>query len=201
MDPLFWAFGLLLLGLVLVVLEVFIPSGGALGVMAALAILGAVGVAFLGGLQSGAIVLGVTALAVPAVLLLAVKYWPHSPLGRLILIKLPKSDREILPLDERGDLKQLVGKLGRARSKMLPSGIVSIDGRSYDAVSQGTPIDPGETVKVVAVRNNRIVVRTSSEQLPPPPRTPQLQEQSSEEELLSRPIDALGLDPLDDPLA
>jgi membrane-bound ClpP family serine protease len=198
-DPLYWALGLLALGLVIVVLEVFIPSSGVLSILAALAIVGAIIVAFTGGMQSGAIVLGATALTVPIVLMLAVKYWPHSPLGRLILIRLPKSDREILPA-EWGDPKELIGRLGRAKSMMLPGGVVVIDRRSYDAVSQAAAIEPGETVKVVAVRNGRIVVRPSDEELPPD-RPAQSTEPQREEDLLARPIDALGLESLDDPLA
>jgi membrane-bound ClpP family serine protease len=203
MDPIYWALGLLVIGLLLVILEVFIPSGGVLGVLSAMAIIGAVVVAFTGGVRSGAIVLGLTAVLVPLVLSVAVKYWPHSPLGRLILIKLPKSDREILPIDEWGDPKQLVGRLGRAKSKMLPGGVVVIERRKYDAVSHGAAIEPGQVVKVVGVRNGRIVVRPSDEPLAdePAPQPVKTAEAESEADLLSQPIDALGLESLDDPLA
>jgi membrane-bound ClpP family serine protease len=201
-DPLYWALGLLLLGLLIVVLEVFVPSSGVLSVLAAMCFIGAIIVAFTGGMTSGAIVVGVTALTVPLVLVLAVRYWPHSPLGKLILIKLPKSDREILPPQEWGDPKQLIGRLGRAKSMMLPSGAVLIDRRSYDAVSQGAAIELGQTVKVVAVRDGRIIVRSTDEELPPePPRPSEPQQPESEADLLARPIDALGLESLDDPLA
>ena len=203
MDPIYWALGLLVIGMLLVLLEVFIPSGGVLGVLAALAIVGAIVVAFTGGMRSGAIVVGLTALLVPIVLSAAVKYWPHSPLGRLILIKLPKSDREVLPIDEWGDPKQLIGRLGRAKSKMLPGGVVVIERRKYDAVSHGVAIDPGQIVKVIGVRNGRIVVRPSDENLPDEPAPVEASPASaeSEEDLLSRPIDSLGLESLDDPLA
>lgn len=200
MDPFYWALALLALGLALIVAEVFIPSGGALGVLAAMAIVGAVVVAFTAGIRSGASVLAATALLVPLVLYLAVKFWPQTPLGRLILIQLPKSDREVLPQNADGDLEELVGRLGRAKSKMLPSGIVRIDGRNYDAVARGVAIEAGETVKVIGVRLNRIVIAPTAETLPPKQEEAQ-QEDASEEDLLSRPIDALGLDPLDDPLA
>jgi membrane-bound ClpP family serine protease len=202
MDPIYWALGLLVVGLLLVVLEVFIPSSGVLGVLAAMAVIGAVVVAFTGGLRSGAIVVALTAILIPLVLSGAVKYWPHSPVGRLILIKLPKSDRDVLPLDEWGDPKQLIGRLGRAKSKMLPGGVVVIERRKYDAVSHGAAIDLGQVVKVVGVRNGRIVVRSSDEILPePPPESIPTAAIESEEDLLSRPIDALGLESLDDPLA
>jgi membrane-bound ClpP family serine protease len=199
MDPFYWALLLLLLGVVLMVLEVFVPSGGLLGIMAGLSIVGAVVVAFSSGMIRGTIVLAAAAVCVPLFLYLAIKIWPHTPIGRLIFIRLPKSDREVLPENEGGDLEALLGKVGVARSKMLPSGMVRIEGRSYDAVSRGMAIDPGEAIKVVGVRLNRIVVAPTMETPPPP--AEQTSEDASEDDLLARPIDALGLDPLDDPLA
>ena len=57
-------------------------------------------------------------------------------------------------------------------------------------------------MKVVGVRNGRIVVRPCNDTLPDEPE-PQAAPAAaeSEEDLLSRPIDALGLESLDDPLA
>jgi membrane-bound serine protease (ClpP class) len=189
-------------GLAMVVVEIFVPSGGALGVLAALAIIGAMIVAFTGGLRSGAIVVGATALSLPLVLYFAVRVWPQTPLGRLILIQLPKSDKEVLPEHEHGDLQELIGHVGRAKSKMLPSGIVRIDGKTFDAVTRGVAIEAGDAVKVVGVRLNRIIVAPTSDTPPPPTRSnDKPPEEANEEELLSRPLDAFGLDPLDDPLA
>ena len=47
MDPLVWAGLLLLLGLALVLTEVFIPSGGILGVVSFTAIVAAIALAFI----------------------------------------------------------------------------------------------------------------------------------------------------------
>jgi hypothetical protein len=45
---------------------------------------------------------------------------------------------------------------------MLPSGLVVIDGKTYDAVSEGKPIEAHETVLVVAVSTQRLVVRADT---------------------------------------
>jgi len=79
--------------------------------------------------------------------------------------------------------------LGTARTKMLPSGIVLINGKKYDALSDGLPIDEGQPIRVVAVKNNRIIVvphegdLDDSEDLP-----------ARDRELLERPLEELGLD-------
>ena len=92
-------------------------------------------------------------------------------------------------------LRELVGKVGKAKSLMLPSGAIVIDGRVIDAVSEGMAIEAGQSVKVVEVRANRVVVRPLT-----PEEEQQLarQQEDSPDDLLSRPIDTLGLDPFDD---
>ncbi len=154
------AFSLLLLGLIFLVLEFFIPSAGALGTLCALSLLAAIIVGFMAGPWTGAAILAIEAVVVPASLAAAVKWWPETPIGRMILIPLPKSADEVLPDTEnyRG-LPHLVGKRGTARGLMLPSGIVVIDNKSYDAVSEGVTIEAGQNVLVVGVSTQRLVVR------------------------------------------
>jgi membrane-bound ClpP family serine protease len=122
--------------------------------------LGAIVVGFMAGPWTGLTILVVESLVVPAALMAAVKWWPETPIGRMILIQRPKSPDDVLPDTEgyRG-LKDLIGKRGTARGTMLPSGIVVINGKPYDAVSEGTPIEAGQTVLVVSVSTQRLVVR------------------------------------------
>lgn len=197
MDPLLWSIFLLIAALALIVFELFVPSGGVLSFLAAAAAVASIAVAFAAGPRQGMTMLVVTTVLVPVVLGSAIRWWPHTPIGRLILIHRPESPDDVLPdTDEYRGLKPLIGKLGTARTKMLPSGSVTIDGRTLDAVTEGMPIEEGQTIKVVDVRTNRIVVRASSEQQPDVRPAPSV----AAEDPLSRPIDALGLEGLDEPL-
>jgi membrane-bound serine protease (ClpP class) len=189
-SPLMIAVILLVAGLAIVVLELFVPSGGILAVVAAVAIVGSV----ISALMYEDRTIGTTfALAeivgVIVGLVLIVKWWPNSSIGRRIAPELPREE-EILPENE---LKQLIGKVGYAKSMMLPSGAVVIEGRTVNAVSEGMAIDAGQQVKVVEVRGNRIVVRKVEivEQKQPVRR---------EDDLLSRPIEELGLEGLGESL-
>lgn len=184
---------LLLLGLGILVLELFIPSGGVLGVLAALSFAGSIALAFYADPRFGGVMLTAAAILIPSMIALGVHWWPNTPLGRLILIRRPESDDEILPDgEEYRQLKHIVGKRGHAKSKMLPSGIVSIEGKSFDAVSQGMAIEPGDPVLVVAVRTNRVVVR---------PLDPnELHSAEPVDAMLSSPMDAVVLDPFQEPL-
>ncbi len=88
-------------------------------------------------------------------------------------------------------LRGLLGKVGQAKSQMLPSGTIVVEGRPIDAVSEGQAIERGENVLVIQVRGARVVVRPLEHGERPPP----------SDDLLSRPIDSLGLDLTDEPLA
>src|SRR6187455_1565176 len=97
MTPVTWAILLLVLGLVFLVLEFFVPSGGALAVMCALSFLGAIAVGFAAGPWTGMIILLIVCLIVPSACAAAVQWWPDTPIGRMILIQRPKTSDEVLP--------------------------------------------------------------------------------------------------------
>jgi membrane-bound serine protease (ClpP class) len=155
-----WACVLLGLGLIFLVLEFFIPSSGSLAVMCALSLLAAIGIGFAAGPWTGLMILLTVCLVVPAALVAAVNWWPDTPIGRMILIQRPKSSDDVLPeTPAYRTLKDLVGRRGLAKNLMLPSGFVVIDGKSYESVSEGTPIEAGEPIIVVNVSTQRLVVR------------------------------------------
>ena len=188
-----WAILLLLVGCALVVLEVFIPSGGVISILSGVAFITAILVASWEGPTTGPVTgfafAAITLFAVPTRVAVAFKYWPRTRMGKAFLGELPRED-EVVPEDSR---RTLIGRVGVARSKMLPSGAVEIDGQMIDAVSQGQAVEPGAYVVVVEVRANRVVVRLAGKDQRPSHPNPK--------DILSRPIDELGIESLGDPLA
>lgn len=190
-DALLWSILLLALGLGLIALELFVPSGGVLGILAALAIIASIAVAFSGGWVTGVGMLVATMLILPVVLAAAIHYWPRTPIGRAILLETPRNEEEVLPdTPEHRRLKELIGKRGTAKTKMLPSGAVVIDGCVYDAIGEGMAIDPGQPIRVTAVRTNRIVVVLDDS-----PRA----FASDSADVLAQPARSLGLESWDQP--
>lgn len=63
-----------------------------------------------------------------------------------------------------------------------------------DAITNGRAIEPGQYVVVSEVRANRVVVRPAKENERPG-------REVSTGDLLSRPIEELGIESLEDPLA
>ncbi len=183
MDPIYWALILMVLGLATIGLELFVPSAGMLGVVAAVLIISSIVTAFFQSTIYGVIMILATCVMLPVFAIAALKIWPNTPIGRRVLIG-QVNEEDVLPVGAHYEgLKKMVGRRGVARTKMLPSGLVVIDGEKFDAVSEGLAIDPGDPIQVVAVRTNKIIVR----KLDPA----ELTKSSSleDDDILSRPID------------
>ena len=155
MNPLLWVIALLAVGLIVMVLEVFVPSGGVLGFVSVAALLAAIATAFMElGPMAGMTVLAITVISVPAVLGLAFRWFPETPLGRRVL-PAPPDVAEMLP--------DLIGHRGRAASDLLPWGSVAVAGDAWEAVSESGPISSGVAVEVVGVQGRALVVRPAEE--------------------------------------
>ena len=184
---------LIVLGVALGVLELFIPSAGVLAALSIASIIAGVVVGFLSGPLVGLGVLVTVIVGLPAGMVVAVKWWPHTPIGRRILLRVGNSE-EMKPDDDfhRG-LKALIGCYGEARSKMLPSGAIVIDGKTIDAFSEGVPIEPGQRVVVLDVQGTMVLVRpVDDDEVPPPAEVPGE---------MSQPIDSIAPDPFSDETA
>ena len=183
-----WAILLLVLGLGLAMLEVFFPSAGILGFLATCAIVGSVVLGFQQSNTAGFTMILITVIGVPGVLVMAFRVWPHTAVGRRVLLMAPDSE-DVLPEDpEKEFLKGLVGRVVETKCKMLPAGAIVVDGRTIDAVSEGTAIEQGQRVRVIEVKGNRVVVRALADELP----------SQSAADPLRRPIDAVADDPFED---
>ena len=133
-----------------------------------------------------------TVLALPILLMAMIKVWPKTPIGKRILLKDMKLE-EVLPDDPFS--ADLVGQLGIAKTKMLPSGIVLINHQKFDAISDGFAIDVGQPIKVVAIRGNHIYVEPYDGEVDDVADMP-----VRDRDILSQPFEELGLDTLDEPL-
>ena len=155
----FWAVFLFVAAAVLIILEFILPGGilGAFGAMALVAS-GVVGVVsypefalliilaeFLGGM--GIFVAGM--------------YFLSTVGARGPLVLSDALDAEQGWENVHTDAS-LVGRTGTVTTALRPSGIVEIEGRRLDVVSDGGVIDSGETVCVVKVSGNYILVERAA---------------------------------------
>lgn len=141
-------------GLVLFALEVFLPgwvAGAAATIcMAAAAITAFPAFGFKGGMLA-CILLMAGALAFVAVW---TRILPGTELGKTMILSQPVATDPALAA-----LAKLPGRPGKALTRLSPGGMVEIDGRRVDVLSEGGYIEPGEPVQVVKVTGRIITVR------------------------------------------
>lgn len=159
MDNLTLAYALIAIGLVLMIAELFLPTGGICFILAAVcALAGVILIFHYGNTTNGVIALLGVFVAVP-VLLSAIFYlWPESLWGKR-LIPRPEDDVTVAQMPGVAQLDQLKGRIGKTVSPLRPSGIVEFEGKRIDCVSEGMMIEAGQWVRCVEARAGRVVVR------------------------------------------
>jgi membrane-bound ClpP family serine protease len=160
MSPVVWVAALFLVGIGVIVLEVFVPSGGVLGFVSVAAIIAAIATAFLElGVGAGTAMIALSVVVVPVILGLAFRWFPETPLGRRVLPAPPEPADVVPDAPGRRRARDLVGQRGRTTSDLLPWGTVEVGSESLDGVSEGGPIDAGSEIIVVAAQGAAVVVR------------------------------------------
>lgn len=150
----------LFLGLAILfgVLEIFIPSFGILTILAIMSLIACVSTAMKINPLFGLVLLLFLMVTVPILVVLFLKIAPKTRVGQLVFLETKPEDRTAAdPIREK--LRTLIGKRGKAASLMLPSGRVSVEGKTYDAVGESGAIDPGTEVLVLRSEAAWLVVR------------------------------------------
>jgi membrane-bound ClpP family serine protease len=164
--PSYYAIALMIGFYGLVVAEVLIPSGGLLGASALVVAVTSVIIGITHSLQFGMILLLVYLVTTPLIFAILIQLWPKTRIGRQMLNRDTLESESVGPVPKTLDgtpLQELVGRIGKATSKLLPSGEVKIDGHRSTAVSTGLPIELGQWVVVVKVQAGKLQVRQASE--------------------------------------
>lgn len=152
-------------GLVLIALEVFVlPGFGIAGVLGAAALAAGLGLSLVGAgatremFVSAAARVVFSLLVALAVSLALIRLLPRLPFGRRVVLETGLSPGAGWdPGVERH--RPAPGALGTAVSPLRPAGIADIGGERIDVVSEGEYIDAAETIEILRVEGNRVVVR------------------------------------------
>ncbi len=156
--------GLLAASLLLVVAELFIPSGGLLSIVAGAAAIGGLVVLFTKvDAWWGFIGLGFLLVGLPVALNLGLKVWPHTPVGKKMLMgettEAQVEAKRIAEREAREQRQALVGAEGKVVTPLRPVGVVKIADQRFDALAETGIIEPGQRVVVVSVADNHLKVR------------------------------------------
>jgi membrane-bound ClpP family serine protease len=151
MTPATIAILLLLAGVILLVAETLLPSGGVLGVLSALALAACVVVCFRIDSRVGFAALVAMVVAAPFAWMLWVKLWPHTPVGKRMILAPVNSDLSAAGVT--------VGQTGLTVSELRPMGICTFGNDRLEARAEQGTIAAGSRVQVVDIIDRRPTVR------------------------------------------
>lgn len=159
MSAPWWIVTLVFLALLLLILDLIVPSAGALLLLSLISAISAIVIAFQYDYYWGMGTLIALFAVTPWLVFLAMKIWPNTFIGKMIIRARPDSPEEVLPDTEQlRELKSMIKEVGEAETNFFPSGTVLIRGKRYDANSRVGYIDKGTVVEVLAVHLGHLVV-------------------------------------------
>jgi membrane-bound serine protease (ClpP class) len=159
MDSLLLGYVLIGIGLLLLVGEMFVPSWGALFVLAICSLGGGVWVVFREDSAAGWVTIVALVVFVPVVGGVLFHYWPKTAWGKALLMAGPDEDATVATMPVNLELERLRGRTGRATSSLRPAGVADFDGRRVDVLTEGMMIEAGTWVRCIDVRAGRVIVR------------------------------------------
>lgn len=146
----------------LIVAEVFVPSGGILGICALACLIGGVATFFHYSDAAGWIGIVVAIVMVPSLLVAAYRMLPKTKFGRRVILSPPVRERgDAIP--DTAELVQLLGQTGQVVTPLRPVGMCVFAGRRLESVAESGYIQKGTVVKVIRVEGTQLTVRAMDE--------------------------------------
>jgi len=164
MSYLMWPLLLLAIGLLLLMTEAFIPSGGLIGILAIGCLVLSLYQAFTvpSAPNLGWKFLVAELIMIPVAMTYAIHLWPRTPWAKKIFLS-PPAPEEFDTAHSRQRLDHLLGDFGRALTPLRPSGLVDFDGRRLDARAEEGLIATGSLVRAVRVESGILIVRKAED--------------------------------------
>lgn len=166
---LFWGLVLVALAVALVIIELFIPSGGLIAAIAGVAAIGSVTAFFMYDTMVGAVSVGLYLVLTPIFLWAIFKFWINSPMARHMILgggdidaldeTNPAEAAEAKRRERLEQLRGLIGTEGETVTSLRPVGTVKIEGQRVDAFAESGTIGARVRVIVTDVYDNQIKVR------------------------------------------
>lgn len=173
MMPLWGCFALLAGGILAIYLEIFVPAGGLIGLAGAGMIVAGVALGYVyHDPVDGTIVLFTALVVTPTAVVLGLKAFPHTPMGKRMILGMPlgsgdtaeENNRSAGPTNEPAGIRMehpplSKGDAGEAVTVLRPSGTGKFGKRKLSVVTSGEYIERGAKIRVTRVEGNRVVVR------------------------------------------
>lgn len=159
---LLWGLGLFALAGLLFFIEMFVPSGGILGMCSiVVAIAGVIAFWRHSAIWGGTSLL-VVLVMIPICFNFALRVMPHTPIGRMLILSGDDAadDQGFKPDAARStDNTSLIGEEGVVLTELRPVGEVRVKGERYEGHAEQGIISAGSRVRVIDIEGGRLTVR------------------------------------------
>ena len=143
---------------VLIIAEVFVPSGGLISLCALACLVGGTVIFFQYSATAGWIGVGIAAVMIPGVLIFTYKIFPKTRFGKSVTLTPPKRQQgDAIP--DTSELKEMLGEVGVVITPLRPVGTCDFAGKRVECVAEGGYIDKDKKVKVIDVESTQLTVR------------------------------------------
>ena len=133
--------------------ELVVPAHGFMAILSAAFAISGMILSFIVEPTFGMICTLALMLLTPVVITGFVKYYPHSPVGRRVLLRGPNPRKvNAVSKDQQIELTALIGRTGYAVTTLRPSGTGLIDSRRVACISEGPIIEKGAPVRCCGFR-------------------------------------------------
>jgi membrane-bound ClpP family serine protease len=160
-----WAIVLLGMAVALFLTELFVPSGGIIGIASAVCLIAGIVMLFQINTTLGLIGAIVSVIAIPFAFAAGLWIWPQTPIGRALILG-SDEEQEESDLDGQQPLPSAAhhadiaaGTEGKALTELRPVGTCLLDGKRQECLSVSGVIEPGVRVKVVSADGMQIKVQ------------------------------------------
>ncbi len=147
---------------VLIAAEVFIPSGGLLGLGAVVSLLAGVVIFFQHSPLAGWIGVVVAVIMVPSLLAGAYRILPRTRFGKQVILAPPVRQRGDAIADTP-ELIKLLGQTGQVLTTLRPVGTCAFDSQRVECVTESGFVPKGRKVRVIHVEGTQVTVRVIEE--------------------------------------
>ena len=147
---------------VLLIVEVFVPSGGIISVCALACLAGGLYLFYQQGTMECVAGIIVAVIMIPGVLVLAYKIFPKTKFGKGVILAGPQREKgDAVPDSEK--LKGLLGASGIVLTPLRPVGMCNFSGERVECVAESGYVDKDKKITVIGVESTQVTVREVSE--------------------------------------
>ena len=143
---------------VLIIAEVFVPSGGLISLCALACLVGGAVIFFQHSATAGWIGVGIAFVMIPGVLIFTYKIFPKTRFGKSVTLTPPERQQgDAIP--DTSELKEMLGEVGVVLTPLRPVGMCDFSGQRVECVAEGGYVDKDKKVKVIEVQSTQLTVR------------------------------------------